>query len=154
MGFVAGAVLWSSGYAVFGLRAPLHPAVVHFPIALLVVAWVCYLLRSFTGDQRWGERARWLEFVGAALLPATIALGFYDIGSLDFIRNPRWDLPLIWHAITAAAAAAVFLGHFLMQRVRPQPPGRQVLLDIGLTTSGVWLLTLAGLIAGEMVYAL
>ena len=57
---------------------PVHPAVVHFRVAMLVVASVCIVLRYLFVDSTWAERARIFERIGVALLPITVLAGFVD----------------------------------------------------------------------------
>ncbi len=132
---------------------PVHPAVVHFPVAMLSAAWVCLVLRYLTGKAHWDQRSRLFEVIGVAALPVVIGAAFIDTAGVEFIARPRWDKPLIWHAVIASAAAVTFTTHYLWRRARPLPaPGRAAVLDLGLATTGLWLLVVAGLIAGEMVY--
>ncbi|MDP9183568.1 MAG: hypothetical protein M3P04_12440 [Actinomycetota bacterium] len=134
------------------LDLPVHPAVVHFPIALLVLAWVCVLLQHRTGSDAWAERARLLEIVGVATLPFTILAGVVDLRGLDTLLHPAWDLPLIWHVLAALSATALFTAHLLWRRGRDVFQGSDAVVDVVMSTSATWLLVLAGAIAGEMVY--
>lgn len=132
---------------------PVHPVVVHFPIAMLCAAWVCLLCRYGLREARWGERARTFETIGVATLPVTIIAGFVDTRGFEFVTDVRWDLPLVWHAIVSLAAAVVFAGHWWWQRAVRSPSMRTAVTDLGWATLGLWGLVLTGAIAGEMVYA-
>ena len=133
---------------------PVHPVVVHFPIAMLTVAWVALVAGHVRPAGPWMGRARLLETVGVATLPVTIVAGFVDTRGVEFLTERRWDLPLIWHTVAACAAAAVFTAHWAWGRRPARTTGVGApWLDVGLSTAGLWLLLLAGLIAGEMVYA-
>ena len=135
------------------LDLPLHPAVVHFPLALLALAWLCLVIHYARGGEAWVQRARLLEIAGVIALVPTIVAGFIDTRGFGFFVHARWDGPLIWHAIGGLVASAVFAAHLLWR-------GRQAgtlraslaVLDIGLVTLGFWLLIFSGAIAGEMVY--
>jgi uncharacterized membrane protein len=131
---------------------PLHPALVHFPIALLSLSWAFGLASQATDVARWGELATTFEWIGLAFVPFTMAAGFLDAGGPDFLLEPQWGEPLIWHFLCSTGAAGLFAIHAVWRRrqgptARPDPR-----LDIGLTTAGFWLLVMTGLIAGEMVF--
>jgi uncharacterized membrane protein len=131
---------------------PLHPALVHFPIALLSLSWAFGLAWQATATARWGELAVAFEWLGLAFVPFTMVAGFLDAGGIDFLLEPRWDEPLIWHFLCSTGAAVLFAAHAAWRRrlgpiTRPDPR-----LDLGLPTAGFWLLVMTGLIAGEMVF--
>lgn len=133
---------------------PVHPILVHFPLAMLTTAWVCLLCRYGLRDQRWGDRAKTFETIGVATLPITIIAGFVDTRGFGFATDRvRWDQPLVWHAIVSLVAAVVFAGHWWWQRTTRTPSIRTAVADLGWATLGLWALVLAGAIAGEMVYA-
>lgn len=133
---------------------PVHPIVVHFPIAMLAAAWVCTLVASVTGRPEWGERTRLFELIGVATLPVTIIAGFIDTRGLGPIAERRWDQPLIWHVIVSLVFSAVFAGHFFWRRRQPEVPAyRSAAIDVVWVTLGFWGFVLTGAIAGEMVYA-
>lgn len=132
---------------------PVHPAVVHFPLAMLTAAWVCLVGRYGLRDLRWGTWSRTFETVGVATLPVTIAAGVVDTRGIGFLTDARWDQPLVWHAMASLSASAIFLGHWWWQRVTPSASVRGGVIDLGWATLGLWALVLTGAIAGEMVYA-
>lgn len=131
---------------------PVHPAVVHFPIAMLTAAWICVLLRHSTGSGLWRERARLFETIGVLTLPITIAAGFIDLRGLGTLTETRWDQPLIWHVTTAFAGSALFAVHAFTSRRVELAGHAEAALDVGLSTVALWLIVLAGLLSGEMVY--
>lgn len=133
---------------------PLHPAVVHFPIAMLSAAWFCLLARHATGSPQWAVRAGLFEIVGVAALPFVIAAGLIDTRGIDFVTHPRWSGPLIWHVIVALTGAALFASHWWWRRrVVPEPRGAVAVAELVAVTAALWLLVAAALIASEMVYA-
>ncbi len=130
---------------------PLHPAFVHFPIAMLSVTWSLVVVHHWTESARWERLVAPFEWVGVAFLPVVIVSGLRDAEWLEFLIEVEWDQPLIWHFIVSMTASVVFTVHAVWRRNRKvEGAGRWV--DIGLTTFGFWLLILTGLIAGEMVY--
>ena len=57
-----------------------HPAVVHFPIALLVAAAIAQLLRNGAGLERLGDTARFCTALGALGAVGATLLGWADAG--------------------------------------------------------------------------
>lgn len=131
---------------------PIHPAIVHFPVAMLSTAWFLTVVAHLTHPARGVDLSRALEWIGVLALPFAIASGLRDAG-LDFLAERRWDQPLIWHFLSATTAATLFTTHALWRRA----VGRDRALaapwiDLGLSTAGFWSLLIAGLIAGEMIF--
>lgn len=133
---------------------PVHPMLVHFPIAMLTTMWVCLVARYATGRERWEERARLFQIIGLGSLPVAMIAALIDTRGFDFVADPRWDAPLIWHAVAGVAAALVFGGHFLWRRrlAPDRMTGWVAAADLGLASLGLWALVTIGLLAGEMVY--
>lgn len=121
---------------------PVHPLLVHFPLAMLTASWVCLLCRYGLRSEVWGERARLLEVVGVATLPLTIVAGFVDTRGFDFLTDARWDRPLVWHALVSVAAAAVFTAHWWWKRTARPVSTRSAVTDLGWATLGLWALVL------------
>ena len=131
---------------------PVHPMLVHFPLALLITAWVCLLLQHGFRVQPWADRARFLETVGVATFPFTILAGVIDLRGVSQLTSPSWDLPLVWHVIAALIGATLFTVHLFWRRGRDVSIGSAAVVDVGLSTAALWSIVLAGAIAGEMVY--
>src|SRR5205085_7878590 len=130
------------------LDLPLHPIVVHFPLALLALAWLCLVIHYVRGSDVWSQRAGLLEAAGVVALLPTVVAGFVDTRGFGFMVHARWDGPLIWHAIGGLTSSAVFVGHSLWRRRLPElPTGGLAVVDLGLVTIGFWLLVLTGTIA-------
>lgn len=135
------------------LDLPVHPALVHFPIAMLIAAWVCVLLRHGLGARVWDDRVRLFEVIGLVTLPLVIVAGFVDLRGFDAVLDPRWDQPLVWHLLAGLATAALFTTHWVWRRGRDVTAGSAAAVDVSLSTAAAWTLVLTGAIAGEMVYA-
>lgn len=131
---------------------PVHPMLVHFPLAFLILAWVCLILQHGYRAEPWGERARLLEWLGIATFPFTIVAGVIDLRGVDQLTSPQWDRPLIWHVTAAVTGAALFTGHAFWRRHRDVMSGGAAVLDVALATTALWSIVLAGAIAGELVY--
>ena len=134
---------------------PVHPIVVHFPLAMLSAAWVCLLARYATGKHEWSVRERLFEAIGMWTLPLAVVGGFIDTRGFEPVTSPRFDQPLLWHIVFGLAAVAAYTARFWRSR-RPVPGGPTrpwATTDVALATAGLWFLVLAGAVAGEMVYA-
>lgn len=130
---------------------PIHPVFVHFPIALLTLTWAFVLAGYIRPAVAPDLLVGWFEWIGIAFLPFTIVTGIVDADGLGFLTERIWSQPLIWHFLAALSASIVFTGHAVWRR-RHTVLKRAVWIDTGLVTLGFWLLLVAGLLAGEMVY--
>ncbi len=142
------------GVSVNPFALPVHPFVVHVPLAMLAAAWVCLLARYVTGKKEWRQRERLFEAIGVWTLPLAIVGGFIDTRGFEPLTSPRFDEPLIWHIVAATVGCAAYAARFVWSRqpARVRRTRRWVTTDMVLATAGLWLLVLAGAIAGEMVY--
>lgn len=136
-------------------RLPVHPPIVHFPVALLSIVWAMLLLRYLTGNAKWDARARILHVIAVGSIPFVLVTALIDTRGLDFVLEPRWDAPLIWHALAGLAVVAVAATHFFWRRrfAAEQLVGRLAVVDLTLASLAFWGLLTATLLAGEMVYS-
>lgn len=132
------------------LLLPIHPPFVHFPMALFAVAWGLLVFGYVSGNLIWNERARLFELFGVASLPLVFATALIDTRGIEFVIKPRWDAPLIWHALSALVGAGLFVLHFFLSRDKTK--NLSLAWDLGLPTLGLWVLLATGLIAAEMIY--
>lgn len=130
---------------------PIHPVFVHFPIALLTLTWVFVLVGRLRPGIAPDLLVGWFEWIGIAFLPVTILTGIFDADGLGFLAERIWSQPLIWHFLAALSASIVFTSHAVWRRKRTVSD-RTVWIDTGLVALGFWLLLVAGLLSGEMVY--
>lgn len=131
---------------------PIHPAFVHFPVAMLSTTWLLLIVGYATGVERWRNLATTLEWIGLIFVPFTVLTGIRDAEGLGFLAEGDWSQPLIWHFTLSLGAAAIFAAHAIWSR-RARTRGRvRMTIDLGLTSLGFWLLVMTGLVAGEMVF--
>lgn len=132
---------------------PFHPAIVHFPIALLTIAWVLIYVRH------WRDKTHLEPFIAASLgvgvasLPFTLVSGLRDARWGELIAEWDWGDPLSWHVLSALATAVVFTTLFLYRRSSNRSGSLSARRDVILASSGFWLLLMTGLIAAEVVHA-
>ena len=95
----------------------LHPMLVHFPIALLLLAALAELLAGRTGDQRFDFAARvslWAGTIGAL---AAAPLGWADaLGMADEYTGASETLLLYHRWVGTATAAVAFVALVLCER--------------------------------------
>lgn len=126
---------------------PLHPMIIPFPIALLVILPVVDFAFAFTSDPFWARAGLWLA--GAGLLSGLIAasVGLIDFITLPIVRRHR----AAWiHAVGNGMAMAVTFVSFWMRLEDPVaavvPSG--ILLSIVVAI----ILTITGWYGGELSY--
>lgn len=124
---------------------PIHPALVHFPVALWPVSLLWDIVGLWRGDPLWWQLSFWCLALGLiAALPA-IAAGFMDYTSL-----PN-DHPALGtanaHMLIMASATIAFLVSLL---VRGGPAATT--LAIGFSALGTALLVAGGWLGGTLVY--
>jgi len=135
------------------LDRPLHPMVVHFPIALylLGVLFTLGTLRQRRDDYErfagWAFLLAWISGLVAALV------GVVDQGALD-PNDPRRG-PINNH-ITAGIAFLILSGLVVYVRIRWPDPLRSSRrsLYLVLMAAGLIALIVAGWLGGELVYGL
>jgi uncharacterized membrane protein len=133
---------------------PLHPRLVHFPIALSLVGSACILWGMWRGREQWtvyGRTSLLFGWIGALIAALT--------GLVDQSRAP--DDPAVSAAInrhiTAGIAVIVVLGLAVYwplreRRLLAQPGHRWAY--IGLILAGAALVVLEAWLGGQLVYHL
>lgn len=131
---------------------PLHPVLIHFPIALLVAAWLLYILSFFrVADKPWGFSA-YIALLGGTvmLIPALIS------GSVaEELVNP--DSPA--HEVASDHEIAGYVLAWLAVMLTGWASWRQnnwkqpeAGMFLGIITLLLALLFYAGMLGGELVY--
>lgn len=132
--------------AVFG--HPIHPMLIHFPVALLLALVGADLAFVFTGDPFWVRVALWLSGVGALGGWVASIAGLVDILVVRRIRR----LVTAWaHAICAVMMLSLASLNWALRLVdSPAVP----IVPWGLALS-VWtaaMISLAAYLGGRLVY--
>jgi uncharacterized membrane protein len=126
---------------------PVHPALVHFPLGLLLTATIADLA-SVAGVWQEPRFAAWLIAAGLAAALPTIAAGLYDFRKLDEVQAA--------HAMRHMGAMALaWLGYGVALYLRRdglsatvEPP----LVSVAVSVSCGAVLGLGGWLGGELVY--
>lgn len=139
----------------------LHPATVHFPIALLSLSSICGLLYIYWQQRTDLAALTWwpmlIGWIGAAI---SVGTGLFDQADLP-VRAPYTGL-LNWHIGTALATMLVY-GSLLywrwLRRARTQNKPDALLADRNariwvtiLLVSGLLILLISGWSGGRLVY--
>jgi uncharacterized membrane protein len=130
------------------LGHPLHPALVHFPIALLLSATIADLawVAGITGDTH----------IGAVLMAAGLAGGLLAMGA-GMVDLVRLDQPLVPHAVRhMSAVGAAWLGYGIALYLRLDSLAESAALTtatIAISVLSSLLLGLGGWLGGRLVYS-
>lgn len=129
------------------MRHPLHPALVHFPVA----CWSLAVLADFAG-LRWGEAA-WSWSAGLLAVGCTMAVLAMLAGMMELGRVPQGPaLRDTWLHMSFMLGALMLFGMRLLlglHHFRPvAPDGVSLLLDGG----GFIALVIGGWFGGRLVY--
>jgi len=98
------------------LGVPLHPLLVHFPIAFWFAVPVLYLLALFAGPEPWRAAALGATIAGASIGAAAIVTGLLEymqpsLAGIDMRLAARHGMRTVsaWGVFTAKAISAAFL---------------------------------------------
>lgn len=127
---------------------PLHPALVHFPIATWSLATVGDLASPWWGEPAWRFSGA-LIAVGLVTALAAMAAGFIELLKVDADHPASRDANrhmLLMMTTWCCYAASLFL------RVHGATLGRPDALDLGLSATGFVVMCIAGRMGGKLVY--
>lgn len=129
------------------MRHPLHPALVHFPIACWSLAVVADFAGLYFGEQAWRWSAGLLAVGCASALIAMIA------GMVELARVPEGDAlrDVYWHLGLMLSALALFSTRLLLRLDHLQPLAPDV-LSLLLDAAGFICLAIGGWLGGRLVY--
>jgi uncharacterized membrane protein len=128
-------------------RHPLHPMLVHFPIALLMVALVTDLAFWYTGDPFWARMSHWLIGFGTLGGFAAAATGTVE---LLWVRDIRL-LTAAWsHFVAAMVLLSIASANWVMRLGAQQ----EFIVPWGIYASALTFvaLSMAGVVGGKLVY--
>ena len=131
---------------------PVHPMLVHFPIALLALSVVTDLIAFFTHSDSLGNTGWWALVGAAAGAAATVPSGLYDMRRADLQEEVHERVHR--HMKVGFALLAAILGlTFWRWRtyMRPGLPVSATYLDFALLTLA--LAAFQGWLGGELVFS-
>jgi uncharacterized membrane protein len=128
-------------------RHPLHPMLVHFPIALLIAALGTDGMYWYTGDPFWARMSHWLIGGGTAMGMLAAATGTVELLWERDIRTltSGWS-----HFVAAMVMLAIASANWVL-RLGAQ---EEFILPWGLYASVLTLVavSMAGVVGGKLVY--
>lgn len=131
-----------------GTLARAHPLLVHFPIALLLVAALAEATRCFQPRlEGTAQVVGWCLYVGAPAAVAAAVSGWFNVSVQGYA-----DETVFWHrwvGVAVAVLGVVALGLHLWSRKRPDSARWAVLGLLLLLTAGI---VIAGHTGGELVH--
>lgn len=127
---------------------PIHPVLIHFPIAALVMLLGSDLGYVITGDPFWARSGYWLSLIGAIVGAISGLAGAVDLFTVGRIRR----LVTAWaHGILAVMMLSLAAFNFMLRW--GDDPGA-LIMPWGLYTSvlTVLLINITGYLGGQLVY--
>lgn len=127
---------------------PLHPVLIHFPIAALIMLLLTDVVYLFNGDPFWARVGFYLAATGTILGAVSGLAGAIDLFSVRRIRR----LVTAWaHGILAVMLLSLAAFNFML-RWGPDPAA--LIMPWGIYTSAltVMLISITGFLGGQLVY--
>jgi uncharacterized membrane protein len=127
---------------------PLHPMLIHFPVAALVGLPAADAAFLWSGDPFWARAGLWLAGVGATGGWVASVAGLVDLLSVQAIRRKvtAWS-----HALLAVMLLSLATLNWLL-RLRLGADASVLPLGIGLSVLNLLLIALAAFLGGKLVY--
>ncbi len=126
---------------------PLHPMLIHFPVAALLMLVGTDAAFVWTGDAFWARASLWLAGVGALGGWVSGVAGLIDLVTVRQVRR----LITAWiHSIIAVMLLSLASLNWLLRLDDPVESLLPWGLGISLVTAG--LISLAGYLGGQLVY--
>ncbi len=130
------------------LGHPLHPAVVHFPVASWTAVLVTDVLFVALGDPLWWQISRWLLVVGVVTALGAMTAGFVDL--LGIPNGSPIQRRALRHLYFMASAWTVYALDLLLRFLEP----RVGWLGLALSVGGFVLLFAGTHVGAQLVYDL
>jgi len=129
----------------------IHPALVHFPIALLTLSFLCEAASLFWKREDLSAAGWWTQLAGSIGLAAAAVSGILAGDSVNIPAGAKQYLETHQEIAFAAAAAFAALLFWRIASGTRRPPGREGLFLL-LFAAGVVALWAGAWFGGEMVF--
>ncbi|SDS83408.1 Uncharacterized membrane protein [Halopseudomonas xinjiangensis] len=129
------------------LGHPIHPMLIHFPVAAMIAVLGTDLAYVFTLDEFWARASVWLAGTGAVGGLIAGSIGMIDLVTVPEIRR----LVTSWcHAIMAVTLLSLATLNWLLRIVEPSP---DVLpWGVYLSLLNAVLISITSMLGGQLVY--
>lgn len=127
---------------------PIHPLLVHFPVALWSMTPLWDALGLVLAQERWWHLGYWSLAAGLALALPAIATGLADFIGIG--ESPAAERAAMRHMTLMGSAACVALADLVVRHGQPVPSSP--LLVLGLSLACMGLVFAGGWFGGELVY--
>lgn len=131
-------------------RYPLHPPLVHFPLALLATSLPFDLVGVLRHENLWWTIAFWNIAGGLAIGLVTASAGLIDSARVPE-QSPASSV-LSRHMICMLAALGCYGVALIVRAGTGVPAGSALPITLALEALGLVLLLLGGYLGGELVY--
>ncbi len=133
------------------MNHPIHPMLVHFPIALLFASVLFDLIFFYTGREEFKKGGFWLLILGWVAGLAAVVSGGWSEEIVEKAGVPKAAIER--HESFAVATLALFAGLMLVRIwVRNRWSSRDRILYTGVAMIGLALLATTGFWGGDLVY--
>lgn len=128
-------------------RHPLHPMVVHFPVAALIGLAGTDLAFVLSADLFWARAGLWLAGVGAAGGWVASSIGIIDLVT---VRRIRWLITAWCHAILAVMLLSLATMNWLLRF--DDMAAHLLPWGLSLSLASVALIGVTSALGGQLVY--
>jgi uncharacterized membrane protein len=136
------------GLKLFG--HPVHPALVHFPVALWSISLLWDGVGLILGDPLWWAMSYWSLALGVGFALPAMAAGYWDYFTIE-VTAPAHPTALR-HAVVMGGAASLFLVSLIARGDAQPPEGAPLIVSLVSSVVGVALLAWGGWLGGTLVY--
>ncbi len=136
-----------------GLRIgghPLHPALVHFPIAAWTAVPLLDVLYLTLRNPFWWQCAFWLLVVGTGMALLTMGAGLFDLLALPATSPAQGTAQR--HLLLMGSAWCVFIGDLLLHAPGVAPSVPRIASGLTLSLAGLALMLAGAYAGGKLVY--